>query len=133
MQILVFIIDGRKYALDLKIVQRILLAVQYTPIPGCPEYVLGAVNMHGEIIPVINMRMLLGLANKDISMTDNLILCELHEQKVALLVDQVEQVKFCEEVISNNASVKCILKEEEEITLLCDMNEMVPQRLILVG
>lgn len=133
MQILVFILEGRKYALNLDIVQRILLAVQYTPIPNSPEYVLGAINIHSEIVPVINMRKILGIENKELTSTDNLILCLFQQQKVALLVDRVERVKVCEEVVSSSNGVQCILKEEEEITLLCDLDKLIPERLVSVG
>lgn len=133
MEILTFSIDGRKYALDLHVVQRILLAVEYTPMPNSPEYILGAINVHGEIIPIVNMRTLLNIGNRDLALTDNLILCNVHGQMVALLVDRVERVRASENVVSTSDVVQCILKEEEGITLLCNLDKLIPERLLSVG
>ncbi len=133
MQILIFHIEKQKYALDLNCVERILLAVQYTPMPSNPEYVLGAINIHGDIIPVINTRKLLGLQPKEITPSDNYILCKIHHQRMALFVDHVEMVKICEEFTRCNTPTQCILKEEEEITLFCDLEKLVPECLLSVG
>ena len=51
----VFIIDGRKYAIDLHFVEKSILAVEIMPVPEKIRSLLGLINFHGKIIPVIDM------------------------------------------------------------------------------
>lgn len=133
MEILIFTLDGRKYALDLKHVERSLLAAEYSPIPNCSKHVLGAINIHGEIVPVVNMRELLQLESKEMTATDNFILCKVREERMALLVDRVDLVKLCDHIPSNSHAVQCILKEEEEMTLFCDLEKLIKENSLSVG
>ena len=51
-----FNLDDQKYALFLSAVIRIIRVVEITSLPKAPEIVLGVINMHGQIIPVSNIR-----------------------------------------------------------------------------
>lgn len=73
------------------------------------------------------------LFTKEINPSDNLILCQVHQHKIALLVDHVNGVKNCNEAIDQPQAVQCILKDEEEITLLCDLERLIPNNLASIG
>lgn len=133
MKILVFVIENRKYAVDLECVERSLLAVEATSVPNSPEYVLGAINVHGEIIPVINMREVLELQHKEIGISDHFILCNCKDKKVALLVDHVEKIKDCEGTVLDGEPIQCVLREEGDITLLCNLEKLIPERSLSIG
>jgi chemotaxis signal transduction protein len=75
----------------------------------------------------------LGLPIKENSPSDNLILCNFQQQRIALLVDHVEMVKDCDEVIREGNALQCILKNEEQITILCDLEKLIPNRLLTIG
>ncbi len=131
MQILIFTIEDRKFALNLNVVERSILAVECSSIPNNPEYVLGVINVHGKIIPVVNIRKLLGIPSKELATTDRMILCKLQHQRIALLVDHVERVEICENFTADSSSIQCILNEE--ITFLCDLEKLIPEHLILTN
>ena len=55
-QILVFNINNELYGIDILKVQEILNFIQPTPIPNCPDYLKGIINLRGTIILVIDLR-----------------------------------------------------------------------------
>ena len=54
--IVVFLVDGQRYALPLSAVDRAVRAVAVTPLPEMPPQVLGAINVHGRVLPVLSLR-----------------------------------------------------------------------------
>lgn len=88
-QLLVFTLDGRRYALHLEVVARVFPMVAVAHLPGCPDLVLGAVNIHGDIVPVLDMRRRLGLAPVDYGPGARLLLARTANRVVALPVDDV--------------------------------------------
>ena len=51
-----FSLEGQRYALPLSVVRRVVFAVQVTLLPNAPGIVLGVVDFHGDVIPVLNVR-----------------------------------------------------------------------------
>ena len=88
-QLLVFSVHEQRYALHLANVERIVRAVEVTPLPESPESVLGVVNVQGRIIPVLSLRKRLKLTEREIELNDRLIIAECSERSVAMLVDSV--------------------------------------------
>ena len=88
-QVVVFTIDGQCLAVLLGIVERVVGVVQITPLSNAPETVLGVINFHGEIIPVMSIRKKLGLPEREIKLNDNLIIARASKRRVALLVDNI--------------------------------------------
>jgi purine-binding chemotaxis protein CheW len=80
----VFTLDERRYALYLPAVERVVPAVEVTPLPNAPEVVLGVINVQGRIIPVINVRKRFGLRERDIEPNDRFILARTSRHVVAL-------------------------------------------------
>jgi purine-binding chemotaxis protein CheW len=91
-QLVVFTLDGQRYALRLPLVQRIVRMVEVTPLPKGPEIILGLINMQGKIIPVLNMRKRFGLQDRGTSLSDQLIIARTARRGVALVVDSVTGV-----------------------------------------
>jgi purine-binding chemotaxis protein CheW len=91
-RLVVFTLHGQRYALEISRVVRVLHAVEITPLPKAPDIVLGAVNVRGEIIPVINLKKRFGLPDSPPALDDRLILAQTARRAVALLADAVTQV-----------------------------------------
>jgi len=90
--ILVFLLDGRRYAISLDAVERVLRAVEIDPVPMAPEAVRGLLNIQGRIIPVLNIRTLFRLPGKDQDLNDRLIVVRTKERVVAFPADDVSGV-----------------------------------------
>ena len=88
-QIVLFTLDESRYALPLSAVERIIRAVEITPLPKAPEIVLGVLNMGGRIIPVMNVRSRFRLPLRKIGMDDRFIIARTPRRLVALAADSV--------------------------------------------
>src|SRR5579872_3597119 len=86
-QLIVFNLDGQKFALRLAVVERIEQMVEITPLPKMPEHVLGVVNRKGQIVPVFNLRRRFRLPERDVDPRDHLIFARTTHRPVALAVD----------------------------------------------
>ncbi len=91
--LLLFLIDQNRYAIALSSVDRVYPAVEITGADSVAnDDYLGFVNLHGELIPVVNGRLRLGLPDKELEISDMMIMIFDGEQKLALIVDSVGEV-----------------------------------------
>ncbi len=93
--LLVFTLDDWKCALPLASVERSYRAVAVTPLPGAPAKVMGIVNVHGVVHPVINLRHCFRLPPRALSPADHLIIGHTTRRNVALVVDSIAGVIEC--------------------------------------
>jgi purine-binding chemotaxis protein CheW len=92
LQFLVFILDDRRYALPLSQVDRVIRAVDSTPLPHAPPIVLGAVDLHGTLLPLLSVRARLRIASRPVGVNDCFIIARTSRRTVALVVDSVENI-----------------------------------------
>lgn len=90
--VLEFSLDELRYALPLSAVERVVRAVEITPLPKAPEIVLGVINVKGTIIPVLDVRSRFRLPFRGISCDERFILARTPTRVVALVVDAVSGV-----------------------------------------
>ena len=91
-QILVFNINNELYGIDILKVQEILNFIQPTPIPNCPDYLKGIINLRGTIILVIDLR---ARFHFDSPMDPNncvIVVVAIGNKKYGLVVDSVSDV-----------------------------------------
>lgn len=91
-QLVLFRSDDQKYALDLAAVERVIAAVEVTPLPEAPDIVAGIINLHGRILPVISLRRRLGLPDRELAPGDQLLVVRSSTRTLALVVDGVDGV-----------------------------------------
>ncbi len=87
-QLVTFTLDGQPYALPLASVQQVVRMVEVVPLPKAPEIVLGVINLHGKIVPVLNLRKRFGLQDGEASLSDHLlsrIIPDLEDWKISIL------------------------------------------------
>ena len=87
-----FLLDDQRYALHLGVVERIIPAVEITPLPKAPEIVLGLINIRGKIIPTLNIRRRLQLPERETELNDHFIIANTSKRTVALPVESVGRV-----------------------------------------
>ena len=88
----VFSIDSERYGVPVAVTERVLPMVAVTPLPGAPDVVLGVVNLHGDIVPVLDVRRRLGLASREHGPESRLLVARTRIRVVALAVDDVTDV-----------------------------------------
>lgn len=91
-RLMVFSLDGQCYALALAAVEKVVRAVEVTRLPKAPDIVLGIVNVQGRVIPVINVRRRFRLPEREMALTDQIVIAHTARRAVALVVDAVTGV-----------------------------------------
>ncbi len=88
----VFRAEQREYALPLRQVLHVLRMVAITPVPEGPAWLLGVVNWHGRVIPVMDLRVRLGLPPLPVGLNTPLLLFQTEAGTAALVADEVVEV-----------------------------------------
>jgi purine-binding chemotaxis protein CheW len=91
-RLVVFRLDDRRYALPLTVVERVVRAVEVTPLPHAPAIVLGAINVQGRVLPVLNVRGRFLMPVREIGPVDWFLLAHTARQTVVLVIDEAEGV-----------------------------------------
>src|SRR6266567_2616152 len=89
---LAFRLGGEEYAFGIEAIREILKAPPITEVPRAPAHVLGVITVRGEVIPVFDPRLRLGLPPSEKSGPGRVIICDAGEGPCGLLVDAVAQV-----------------------------------------
>lgn len=92
LQYLLFNLDNEQFGLPLEAVHRVVRAVALTPVPQSPPDILGVLNLGGQMLPVINLRLGFGMPPKTLTLSDQLIIVDAADRRVAFVVDTVSGV-----------------------------------------
>jgi purine-binding chemotaxis protein CheW len=92
LQLVIFTLDEQRYALHLSSVERAIRMIEVTPLPTAPEIVIGVVNVHGAVVPVLNIRKRFHLPEREPDFGDQLIIAHTARRDVALVVDTVSDM-----------------------------------------
>jgi len=87
-----FKLEKEKYGINVMQVQEVLRVTEIAPVPGAPGYVLGIINLRGNVVTVIDTRQRFGLPMKDMDDSTRIVIIEAEEQVVGMLVDSVAEV-----------------------------------------
>lgn len=90
--LLTFEIADRRYALPAGIVQEVVRAVAFSPLPKSPPIIEGVVNYRGTLVPVLGTRQRFGLAPLPLAPDQHLLVAVLGSRRVALRVDRALDV-----------------------------------------
>jgi purine-binding chemotaxis protein CheW len=82
-----FTLDERQLAIALDSTERVIRAVEVTALPEAPEIVLGIIDLHGEVVPVLDTRFRLRLPRRALGVTDHFLLVRSSGRCVALVID----------------------------------------------
>ena len=87
-----FMLDRARYAIESGYVRDIYPLERMTPIPCTPDFVLGIVNLRGEILSVIDIMKFIGIARNEAVEPDRLIVLEQGDMRFCILADAVSGV-----------------------------------------
>src|ERR1035437_2704679 len=76
-QLITFSLGAETYGLEAAFVQEIYPLKDFTPLPGVPAFILGIINVRGQIIPVIDLKKLFTLPEQGITELNKVII--LHD------------------------------------------------------
>lgn len=140
---LVFSIASDSYCVPLQSIKEIIGTTKVAPIPNVPPYVLGLLNLRGQIISVIDLRTKLGLPYVEPeTMKNSIVISQVENLTVGFLVDEViavdsvscdaiEQVSDVGEV-RNKEYITGIAKNnhDDSLKLILDLSKILSAELI---
>ncbi len=91
-QLVTFHLHDETYGIDVMQVQEVLRVGEIAPVPGAPDFVLGIINLRGNVVTVIDTRRRFGLPPKDADELSRIVIIECEKQVVGILVDAVSEV-----------------------------------------
>jgi purine-binding chemotaxis protein CheW len=90
-RLLCFSIGNEECAIPLLSVKEVLALPEVTPVPQTPNYFLGIINLRGQVISIMDLRLKLSIKPKE--QTENVVvICQVGEYAIGVLVDSVNSV-----------------------------------------
>jgi len=152
---LTFGLGDQRFGVPIGIVREINRVSTITPVPQTLDFVVGVINLRGKVIPVVDLRLKLGVPAITFTRSTCIIVLEITASQVGIIVDSVKEVTdFAQNnidppptltasprastgdvqsatVFTGLPAVCGIGKEDERMTLLLDLEDaLAPDRLI---
>ena len=93
-QYIVTKLDTEQYGIDISYVDNIVRMTRITRVPKSQPYFKGIINLRGEVIPVMSLRLKFGLPDDEVTNATRIIIIKLEDLdgSIGLLVDEVKEV-----------------------------------------
>jgi purine-binding chemotaxis protein CheW len=91
-QFLTFALGAEDYGVEILKVQEIKGYAPVTPVPNTPAHVRGIMNLRGAVIPILDLRAVLGMTEAASSQFSVIIIVQVAAKAVGLVVDTVSDV-----------------------------------------
>lgn len=92
-QYIVIRLGEEQYGIDIGYVDNIVRMQHITRVPKVPSYLKGVINLRGEVLPVISLRVKMGLSEDVYGRATRIIILKTeNEGTVGVLVDEVKEV-----------------------------------------
>ncbi|EJM08672.1 MULTISPECIES: chemotaxis protein CheW [Pseudomonas] len=137
LQWVTFKLDNETYGINVMRVQEVLRYTEIAPVPGAPSYVLGIINLRGNVVTVIDTRQRFGLMNAEISDNTRIVIIEADKQVVGIMVDSVAEVVYLRQSeietapnVGNEESAKFIqgvCNKNNELLILVELDKMMSE------
>lgn len=137
LQWVTFQLEDEIYGVNVMQVQEVLRITEIAPVPGAPSYVLGIINLRGNVVTVLDTRARFGLPPQDVSDASRILIIESTGQVVGILVDRISEVVYLKESeieatpnVGNKESsrfIQGVCNREEELLILVDLNKFLTE------
>ena len=134
-QCVTFRLNEEIYGINVMLVQEVLRVTEIAPVPGAPNYVIGIINLRGNVVTVIDTRMRFGLPPKEMDDSTRIVIIEAENQTVGIVVDSVSEVVdvYANEIetapnVGNDETARYIegvVSRSEELLILVDLNKLL--------
>lgn len=136
-QFIVINIGEEQYGIDIKYIDNIVRMQSITRVPKVPAYLKGVINLRGEVIPVMSLRLKMDLEEDEITKDTRIIIIKLNQHEpIGIVVDSVREVvnidmSMIEKVgldsRDENNYVQGIGKQGEALISLLDLNAVLQE------
>jgi purine-binding chemotaxis protein CheW len=137
LQYVTFKLDEETYGIHVMQIQEVLRYTEIAPVPGAPDYVLGIINLRGNVVTVIDTRKRFGLSEAEVSDHTRIVVIEVDGQVVGILVDSVAEVVYLRQSevesapnVGNDESAKFIqgvCNKNGELIILVEFEKLMSE------
>lgn len=138
LQWVTFRLDDETYGINVMQVQEVLRYSEIAPVPGAPDYVLGIINLRGNVVTVIDTRQRFGLTSTDVTDNTRIVIIEADKQVVGIMVDSVAEVVYLRQSeietapnVGNEEAAKFIqgvCNKNGELLILVELEKMMSEQ-----
>ena len=135
LQWVTFQLENETYGINMMQVQEVLRYTEIAPVPGAPDYVLGIINLRGNVVTVIDTRSRFGLPAGDVSENSRIVIIEAEKQVIGIMVDSVAEVVYLRSseidaapAVGTEESAKFIQgvsNRDGQLLILVDLNKLL--------
>ena len=128
-----FTIEGRRFALELRLVDRVVAAVTVTPLSDGPDTVMGVIDLHGEVLPVVDLRKRIRFPERPVRLDDSMVVARTPRRALAFFADTLEGVVDgpegslvpADEVVPGLEFVRGVMQVGEGLALIHDLDRLL--------
>lgn len=132
-----FELDNETYCISVSDVREVLRFTEIAPVPGSPNYVVGIINLRGNVVTVIDTRKRFGLAPKEVDDSTRIVIIDIDGQEVGILVDSVAEVvdlrmssiEAAPNVGNEETSryIQGVTSRDGQLLIIVDLNKMLSE------
>ena len=136
-QYLTFVLAEEEYGLEILKVREIISLMDITTVPQMPDYVKGVINLRGKVVPVVDLRLKVGMPAAERTDQTCIIVVDIGHVEMGILVDRVSEVlDIAPEDIEDTPSfgvqvntdyILGMGKTEGKVTILLDISKLLSQ------
>ena len=89
---LTFYLENEVYGVYIADVKEIIAMMKTTPVPKTPKFIQGVMNLRGNIIPVVDMRLKFDMPSVPPQTYTAIVIINLDNKLIGFIVDKVEEV-----------------------------------------
>ncbi|WP_372766086.1 chemotaxis protein CheW [Pseudoalteromonas sp.] len=135
LQWVTFHLGEETYGINVMQVQEVLRYSEIAPVPGAPAYVLGIINLRGNVVTVIDTRTRFGLNSAEVTDNSRIVIIEAEKQVIGILVDSVAEVVYLRSSEIDSAPnigteesakfIQGVSNRDGELLILVDLNKLL--------
>ncbi len=137
-QFIVIKLGDEQYGINIKYIDNIVRMPHITRVPKVDPYLKGVINLRGEVVPVMSIRIKMGLEEDEFTKSSRIIIIKLESQGyIGIIVDEVKEVVTLDatqiEKVSYDSKdekgnfISGVGKCEDGLISLLDLNMVVPE------
>ena len=120
-QYIVVRLGEEQYGIDIRNIDNIVKMPRITHVPKLPAYLKGVINMRGEVIPVLSIRLKMGLADDVITKATRILIVKLEEEEVVTLYE-TDIEKISSDITAEKGSlINAVGKHNGELISIFDL------------
>ncbi len=93
LDVVVFDLDGERYGIELLSVREVCALKELTPVPCTPAFVLGIINLRGEIHTVIDLKKFFDLPESGLTELNKILILDSGDMRLGILADAIQGVR----------------------------------------